>query len=166
LGNNKRHHRQNGKLRSHFLLLRDPDGDVIFLRTWWRAVLRQAAEILCRHQKQVENIRFALKVDGRPRELEEYEERDPATGKTRLMVRGYFFRHYRPDRFAKHEAFFPGDVVGLTCAVPSSISDQDFMELMSYAGEYVGISPARPGEFGFFKVESVRPKRGRRASTD
>lgn len=158
LGADKRHHRVGGKLRSHFLHLRDPDGDVIFLPSWWRAILRQAAKLLCRHHGEVEKIRFALKVDGRPRPLQETTAADPQ-GVLRRRVRGYYLRRYAPKRFAQHEAFFPGDVIGVTCTVPDSISDEDFHELMSYAGKYCGISPARPGEFGFFSVESIRPRR-------
>jgi len=39
--------------------------------------------------------------------------------------------------------------------VPDTISDDDFWRLMEYAGRYFGISPCRPGEYGFFTVESV-----------
>ena len=43
--------------------------------------------------------------------------------------------------------------------VPSSISNDDFWRLMNKAGQYKGISPWKPGEFGCFDVVSIHPRR-------
>ena len=142
LGQVKRIWHEGGKKRSHFLLPRNPStGRVIFLPTWWQALLLRAAEVMCRHQSVVKAIRFGIEVDGLPR---------PLPG-------GFYFRYYREKCFAKHEAFFPGDEIGLTCLVPDEIDDDDFRRLVEIAGKYYGMSPARPNEYGFFTVESVQP---------
>ena len=142
LGAEKRQSRQQGKLRTHFEFTRSQDGRVLFLNTWWRTILKKAAQTLCRHQKEIKTVRFSMEVDGDPRPI-------PSE---------LYHRYYETKRFAKHEAFFPGDIVGVTCLVPTKISDEDFYRLLTLAGKYYGISPARPfEEFGFFSVESIRP---------
>jgi len=126
----------------------------MFLNTWWKAILKRAADILCKHQGEVKRIRFDVEVDGTPHPLEEaFEEVD---GDKVPTVRGHFHRYYKADRFAKHEAFFPGTVIGLRCIVPQTISDDDFRRLLELAGKYCGISPACPNEYGFFTVESIQ----------
>lgn len=141
LGNVKRQYRRNGKIRHYFVLPRDPSREhVVFMPTWWQSTLRRAAEVLCRHQSEVDEIRFAVEVVGDPRPVP-----------TEL-----YRRYYNKRQFSKHEAFLPGDVITVTCIVPSSISDDDFLQLMRYAGRYCGISPAHPNEFGFYDVESIR----------
>lgn len=164
LGKVKKHHRVQGKLRNHFLLPRNPEGKIVFMNTWWQAVLAQAARILCRHYGEVKKIRFAMEVDGKPRTLEEGEVTDERSGKSRTVLKGHYHRYYEESRFSKHEAFFPGTVVGLTCVVPQTIGDEDFRRLMELAGKYSGISPGLPGKFGFFTVESIRPTGTGRAS--
>lgn len=128
------------KKRSYFLHLRNPQGQVIFLPTWWQAIMRNAADVLSRYHKEVKELRFALEVDGQPRPIPDQ----------------LYNRYYAPDRYARHEAFWAGDTIGISCLVPDSISDDDFWRLMEYAGRYFGISPCRPGEYGFFVVESVK----------
>jgi hypothetical protein len=146
----------NGRLRNHFLLLRNPGGHVIFMPTWWQAILAQAAEVFCRHHQEVKKVRFAMEVDGKPKPLVEKTIQD-RNGNDKKVLSGHFHRYYAEKRFSKHEAFFPGTVIGVTCVVPASINDDDFYRLMELAGKYCGISPGFPGEFGFFTVESVRP---------
>lgn len=141
LGHVQRQLRERGKKRLHWLMPRNPDGKVVFLNTWWRAILHKAAEILCKHQREINEIRFAPEVEGEPR----------------AVPREYHVHFHRENRFSKHEAFFAGDVIGIQCVVPSAISDDDFHRLLTYAGKYSGISPSHPGEYGFFTVESVRP---------
>lgn len=140
LGNIKRFHRERGKLRTTFLMPKNHEGRVIFMPTWWKAILAKAAEVLCRHQDAVKQIAFSMEVDGNPRPVPEQ----------------FYHRYWGEDRFSKHEAFFPGDIVGLTCIVPDSITDEDLQRLMTLAGKYCGISPARPNEYGFFSVVSVQ----------
>jgi len=103
--------------------------------------MRRAAEILCRHHKDVEQIRFAMEVDGNPGSAPD----------------NLFRRYFEENKFSQHEAFFPGDVIGVTCVVPSSIDDDDFRRLLTYAGKYCGMSPGHPNDFGFYVVESIIP---------
>jgi hypothetical protein len=141
LGNVKKFHIEKGKKRTYFLMPKTHDGKVIFMPVWWKAILAKAADVFCRHQDEVKKIVFSMEVDGNPRAIPEQ----------------FYHRYYAEDRFSKHEAFFPGDVIGVTCIVPDAISDQDFGRLMTLAGKYCGISPARPNEYGFFSVVSVQP---------
>jgi len=141
LGNVRKHYRAKGRLRNYYVLPRNPEGKVIFMPTWWATTLRRAAEILCKHFKEVEQIRFALEVDGNPRPIPDQ----------------LFRRYFEADKFSSHEAFFPGDVIGATCAVPDAIDDDDFHRLLTYAGKYCGMSPGHPNKFGYYVVESVIP---------
>lgn len=154
LGNVRRECYVRGKKRPHYLLPRSPNGKVTFLNTWWQAVLKRAAEILCKHHSEIKKIRFDVEVDGSPRQLEQLVE--DIDGKEVKTLTGHFHRYFRADRFAKHEAFFPGAVIGLRCIVPTAISDDDFRRLMELAGKYCGISPGCPNEFGYFTVESIQ----------
>lgn len=128
-----------------FLLPRNPKGFVTFLSSWHQANMRFAAQILGRHQDEIGKILWDIAVDGRVK-------RD-----------GYHRRYYSVgtgrQRFCVHEAFMPGQVVGINCVVPISISDDDLWRLMQLAGQYKGISPWKPGEYGFFEVESIRSRR-------
>lgn len=143
LGNVRKHYRKEGRLRNYYVLPRNADGKVIFMPTWWAATVRRAAEILCKHHKEVGQIRFAMEVDGNPRAVPDQLYR----------------RYFTNDKFSKHEAFYPGDVIGVTCAVPDTIDDDDFHRLMTYAGKYCGMSPghSQEGKYGFYTVESVSP---------
>ncbi|MCV5968496.1 hypothetical protein, partial [Lactococcus petauri] len=61
-------------------------------------------------------------------------------------------------RFAQHEALFPGAEVSINVCLPDEISDDDFIRFQSKAGQYRGLSPWGPGEFGFYEVVSLRPR--------
>ena len=137
LGKEKQHYRDGGKTRYKFVFTRSPRGHVVFLPTWWKAILVRAAELWSRHQDVVKAIRFGCEVDGSP-------------------AKELFHRYYDATRFAPHEVFPAGSVIGFTCVVPHEISDEDFERILGMAGKYFGISPARPNEFGFFEVVSVR----------
>lgn len=127
------------KKRAIFFLSKNAEGKVVFLQSWWQANLRKAADVLCRYQRDVRLVQFSPEVDGKPRPIPDETYR----------------RYYDRDRFSLHEAFFAGDVVGVSCLVPSNIDNDGFWKLMDISGKYYGISPYRPGEFGFFKVETV-----------
>lgn len=143
LGNDKkfRTERSRGrqKKRSFFLFSRTSGGKVILMPQWWAALLRDAAQLLGRFHNEVSKIRFALEVDGSPR---------PVPGE-------FYKRFYDSDRFSPHEAFFAGDQIGVSCAVPPTISDDDFWRLMELAGKYYGMSPYRDKEFGRFRVVKI-----------
>lgn len=137
LGKEKKHYRDGKKTRYKFMFNRSPNGRVVFLPTWWRAIVIKAAELLARHQDAVKAIRFGCEIDGQPK-------------------KELYSRYYDSNRFANHEVFTSGSVIGFTCLVPHDISDEEFERLLNYAGKYFGISPARPNEFGFFEVASVQ----------
>lgn len=132
------------KRRPLFLFIRNPDRKVTFLQTWWQRNIKKAAETLCRYQKDVTDIRFAPEVDGQPRKLPD----------------GAFKRYYDKDKFSPHEAFHAGDEVGISCLVPSNISDDGMWRLMDLAGKYYGISPYEPINYGLFNVESITRRGG------
>jgi len=133
----------NGGYR--LLLPRNPFGRIVFPASWHRSNLRFAAQLLGRHQDEAQKILWDVEVDGYVRKG------------------GWFKRQYQTNdgrpRHALHEAFLPGQVVGINCVVPATIPDDDFISLMNIAGRYKGLSPHGPGQFGFFEVESVRPRR-------
>lgn len=141
LGNVRKFSRQRDRVHHFYVMPRNPTtGRVMFPPRWWAATLRKAADILCRHQQAVSAIMFSPEIDGAPQPIPEK----------------FFRRHLKRKQYTKHEAFFPGDTIGVTCVVPDTISDDDFISLMRYAGRYCGISPAHPGEFGFYDVQTVR----------
>jgi hypothetical protein len=127
-----------------YLLPRSPSKQVTFLSTWHRANLRFAAGVLTRHQDEVEKIFWDIHVDG--------------VVKLKCWHRRYYAAGNK-QRYAIHESFLPGQVVGINCVIPSAIPDEDLWQLMQLAGQYRGISPWAPGEFGFFDVESIRSRR-------
>lgn len=129
-----------------FVLPRNPEGFVLFLPTWHQANLRMAAQVLGRHQDEVGRFCWDVRVDGAVR-------RDP------WFKRWYGAGPGGKKRYALHEAFWPGQVVGLHCVVPTQVSDDDLRRLMQLAGQYRGLSPWKPGEFGLFEVEQILPRR-------
>lgn len=131
-----------------WVFLRNPATQaVMFLAAWHRSNLRFAAQLLGRHHGEVTKILWDMNVDGV------------------VLPHGWFHRYHdtqggkKGRRYAVHEAFLPGQVVGLNCVVPQGISDDDLWQLMRIAGQYKGISPGKPGEYGQFEVVSIRPRR-------
>jgi hypothetical protein len=136
-----------------FLLPRGPDGRVTFLPTWHRANMLFAAKLLGRHQDEVKKICWDIHVDGVP-------QRDP------WYRRYYSVQGSTRQRFVLHEAFTPGQVVGVNCAVPAAIVDDDLWRLMLLAGQYRGLSPWKPGEWGFFEPDGLLLRRSAAAEDD
>lgn len=127
-------------------LPRTPDNSVMFLASWHRANMQMAARLMNRHQDEVGKILWDVAVD--------------ATVKPDARYRRYCIKtESGRQRYALHEALLPGQIVGINCAVPTPITDSDFWELMTLAGQYKGLSPYAPGEFGRFNVVSIRPRR-------
>lgn len=140
LGNVKKFYQRNGKTSHYYLLPRDPNSKkIIFLPTWWRATLRRAAEILCRHHSDINKVLFSPVVEGIPHPI----------------PREFYRRYYGSGKFTRHEAFFAGDEISVRLSVPQEISDEDMYKLLEYAGKYCGISPAHPNEFGHYEVTSL-----------
>ncbi len=132
-------------VEGRFVFTRSPDGFVLFMPTWHRENLKLAATVLGRHQDEVEKICWDIRVDGVVRRDSWYKR--------------YFGGAGPKKRYALHEAFWPDQVVGLHCVVPAPIGDDDLRRLMSLAGQYRGLSPWRPGEFGLFEVDQILPRR-------
>jgi len=141
LGAIKRHRIYKGNRQVVFELPKNGTGRVVFLPTWWQAILTKAASIFCHHQSLIRSVRVRLEVEGQPR-AEPYH------------------RYYKRDRFSRHEAFLPGDAVVVQFVIPDGLSVEDFSKILVIAGRYFGISPHRPNEFGFFDVDSVQSLHG------
>ena len=125
---------------------RDTEGRVMFLPSWWSALLRYAATVLNKHQTEVKKISWDPVLDGVPRRWKRYLTK---AGKSTA----------RP-RYALHEAFLPGDVIGVNCVIPRAISADDLWQLLDIAGSYKGISPYKPNEgYGTFCVVSIHRRR-------
>jgi hypothetical protein len=127
-----------------FCFSRTPDGQVMFPQTWWRAIVTHAARIKNIPTNIVNKIEWSPAVDGSPRLWQRYIQ-DP----NRL-------ENARP-RYAQHEAFLPGRVIGVECVLPVDLAVDTFASLMGVAGKFRGISPYKPGEYGRFTVVSVHP---------
>ena len=126
------------------LLPRNPQGQIVFLSTWHASNMKFAAQLLGRHQGEVGKIRWDVVIEAKAK---------PGA---------YYHRYYQKGnrkRFVRHEVLHAGQVIGVNCVVPSSISTDEFWELLRVAGQYQGISPYRNGPYGLFEVESILPRR-------
>jgi len=127
-----------------FCFPRTPDGQVLFPQTWWRAIVTHAARIKNIPTAVIKKIEWSPAIDGSPRLWQRYiQEPGRAEGG-------------RP-RYAQHEAFLPGRVIGVECILPVDLKVGIFAALMEVAGKFRGISPYKPGEYGRFTVVSVQP---------
>jgi hypothetical protein len=128
-------------------LLRDPDGEVIFLATWWRSALSKAAQAINKYHTLVDRLRPALPVRG------------PVSHIKRWYGNG-------EGAFKVHEGFDAGATVTVQFLLPSGMTLDQFTELLETVGLYVGISPYgwKTGTYGQFKVlEVVKSDRKRRS---
>jgi hypothetical protein len=121
------------------------NGRIIFLPSWQQSNMRLAAKLLGRHQTAVDQVRWDPHIDG--------ELRDDRWH--RIYYRA---KQSRRLRYSRHEAFFPGQEVEIHMALPNAITDVEFLQLMDKAGQYKGLSPWRPGEYGFFRTVSIYPR--------
>jgi hypothetical protein len=118
-------------------MLKDPDGRVMLMATWWQAVIGFAAKVLNRHQDLVKQIEW-----------------DPVVTATPKLFR----RYYEPGKYTVHEAFLKGDVITVNCVIPSGLNLEDLRTLMQMAGRYKGISPYKPErKYGTFDVLEICP---------
>lgn len=118
-------------------MLRDPEGRVMFLPTWWQSIIAYAAQLLNVSQE------LARKIDWDP----------IVDGATQM-----FKRFYEPGKFTSHEAFLPGDVVGINCVIPDGMDVATLRELLNVAGKYRGICPYKPErKQGTFEVIDILP---------
>lgn len=120
-----------------YSMMRDLDGRVIFLPTWWNAISRFASRVQNRHQEAVSRIHWNVTVDGSPGKFKRFLTKTKSNGQ---------------QRYALHEAFLTGCEIRISCVLPSEITVEDFRELLSVAGRYRGISPFKPDTYGRFEV--------------
>jgi len=136
-----------------FVFQRSPDNNIIFLASWHHSNMRMAAQLLNRFQSDVVSIHWDIHIDGKLKNNKWHKNYYRAAKNNRL-------------RYSLHESFFENQIIGINCLVPNAISDEDFWRLMSKAGQYKGLSPWKPGEFGFYDVVSIRPRRVYRGSEE
>jgi len=118
-------------------MLRDPDGRVMFLPTWWSSIVAYAARLANVPQELVRKIDWDPVVDGATKPYK---------------------RFYEPGKFTFHEAFLPGDVVGINCVIPDGMTVEVLRELLEIAGKYQGICPYKPErKQGTFEVINILP---------
>jgi hypothetical protein len=131
--------------RFHFQ--RSSTGRIIFLASWHRANMAMAATILGRHQSAVADILWDIEIDAMLREhcfTRCFYKKPGSKGKS---------------RWTTHESLMPGQTAGINCAIPRGVPVDSFWSLMQIAGQYKGLSPWQPGQWGHFSVESIRPRR-------
>lgn len=127
-----------------FVFQRDQVTDcVVFFPTWHKANVKWAANLLNHHQDEVDKIHWDPLVDGTLRQEKWHR-------------RYYRNKSNSRQRYIMHEAFFPGQEVGINACLPARITDDDFIQIMSKVGQFRGISPWSPGNYGFFEVASIR----------
>lgn len=125
-----------------FRMPKDGNNAIIFLPSWWRDGLRYAAKVLGRYHREVDRVAWDPIIDGRVTEWKRFIINDGKRG-------GY----------SLHEAFRPGEIVGVNAVLPPGLSCDAFAELLQVVGTYKGISPFHDsGEtYGTFEVISVLP---------
>ena len=107
-----------------------------------------AAKVRNRHLTSVPQIRWSVCVDA-------YPQAEPWR---RIIVAVSEDKHGRA-RYALHEAIRPEESIATTAVLPAGMSCDIFIDLLTVAGTYHGISPFRDTKFtyGLFEVESVLP---------
>lgn len=123
-----------------YTMLRDYEGRVMFLPTWWRNRMQYAAQVLGRGYNEAGKVDWSPFVDGR------------------LVIWRRTVTRKPTRRYSVHEAYRPGECITLRAVLPDGLSVADFKEMLQLIGEYRGISPFRGvGADGTFEVVSVEP---------
>lgn len=127
-----------------FQMPRDPRERIMFLPTWWGRIVEYAAIVANRGQGLVRKINWDPIVDGRPCHIRRTvvpASQDPRGRK----------------RYALHEGFRAGTIIGINAVIPDGLTIEDLEELLTLAGRYRGISPFRSEEecYGTFEVISI-----------
>ncbi len=129
-----------------YAMPRDSSGRVMFLPSWWKGRFRYAAKVVNRYNNLVKKIAWDPIVDGRVSRWK------------RIIVPARQDPGGR-ERYALHEAFRQGDIIGVNAVLPDGLSVDAFSELLSVVGTYKGISPFQDEQetYGTFEVVSVTP---------
>jgi hypothetical protein len=118
-------------------MIKDQDGNVIFMQSWWRGCLKYGAKALNHFFSEVDQVQASPIVTG---------------------TLSLFKRFYAPDKFTYHECFKAGEVITVSFCLPDRINPESFRELLEVGGRYVGVSPyGYRADFGRFTVLSVEP---------
>lgn len=121
-------------------MLRNREGRVIFLQSWWRAGLRYAAQALGRFQEEAEAIQVDPEIEGT----------------TKIHQ-----RFYTEKSFQEHEAFLAGDEIVAHFCLPPGLKLDEFTKLLELTGRYCGISPyGYKQDYGRYVVIEVRGAHG------
>ena len=118
---------------------------VIFMPTWWRDILEYGARAASPSisGELAKRVTFAPTVDG---QIKSY--------------RRHYKDHGRPGS-CQHEAFIPGQVIGVRAMLPDGLRAEDLERILYTAGQYKGISPYGKDALGYgrFEVLEVQPVR-------
>jgi hypothetical protein len=133
-----------------FCFERDAANRVMFMPAAWLACMRYAAKIANRHYAEVKKIDWCPVISGTPRpdwRRTIVSRTDDASSRT----------HY-----AVHEAFAPGETIGISAVLPDGFAINDFEPLLVLVGKYRGFSPFNNSQekYGTFEVISVTPATG------
>jgi hypothetical protein len=124
-------------------MIKNSDGQVIFMQSWWRACLSYAAKALNRFHKEVEKIQV-----------------DPIVCGTLSLYK----RFYASDKFTYHECFEANTVISVSFSLPDRVDLAAFREILEVGGRYVGVSPyGYRADYGRFAVVSVERSRKHRS---
>jgi hypothetical protein len=131
-----------GGVRSEALdtFLRNSEGQVIFLPSWWAAMFRQAAQMANLAQVQAGKILVQPAIEG---------------------VVGTYRRYYRPREYKDHEAFLAGTTIKVKMILPAGLTREELYRLLEMGGQYCGLSPYGHGiGFGRFSLVQLPPRTG------
>jgi hypothetical protein len=129
------------RTRGLFSFPRDSANRVVFPPSWWRSVARFGAQVLNVPTELIERVEWSPFVDG-------------TVNRWRRILPQRQSGNAR-QRYAVHEAFLSGDTVCVHCVVPTGLDLAVFQTVMNLAGEYKGVSPFKPGDYGKFEVTAV-----------
>lgn len=118
-------------------MIRDAEGRVMLLPTWWASIANYAAQLLNVPSELIKKVDWCPVVDG---------------------VTSVYRRFYEPGKFTLHEAFLPGDIIGLSCVIPDGMTPATLSEVLDVAGKYRGMCPYKPEKKqGTFAVVEIEP---------
>jgi len=128
-----------------FVFQRSPEGHILFLPSWHQANLAWASRAVGQYQQDALRVWWEPQIEGTLRE--------------NCWVRHYYKKRSGKTCWSVHQAFAPGQIVRAHCAVPERLPDGDLQRLLQKAGEVRGLSPWRPGQYGFFDVLEITRRR-------
>ena len=129
------------KESGRFLFARNLTDKILFLSTWHRSNMVMASKLLSSHQDAVKKIHWDTAIDVELRE--------------KRWHRVYYKNAVGRERYSVHESIVPGQIATIAFVLPTGFLPDVFVQLMSIAGKYKGLSPWKPGEYGHYEVVDV-----------